>query len=174
MIGVRLGELSDADSPALFVPIDTGASAVTRAGRRILSQAGPAVEERCRRLGELPVGSAVVTEAGELECEFLIHLVVRGIDEPVTAGSVRRALLNGLRRAAEWGIEAVATPLIGTGAANLDAERAAEIMVPVVHEHARTETRPERVLIVAESAYELAAIERALGAHHGAIPDSGG
>lgn len=162
MIEVRLGELADADTAAILVPVDANASAVTRAGRRVQMRAGAAVLERSLRLGELPVGSAILTEAGDLPGEFLIHVVVRAFDEPVSEGSVRRALRNGLRRSAEWGIESVAMPLLGTGAANLDAERAAQVMLPVLLEHWREAQRPSRVLIVADSAYEREAMTRAL------------
>jgi O-acetyl-ADP-ribose deacetylase len=94
--------------------------------------AGTEVISQCRKLGELPVGSAAITAAGDLPAQFMIHIVIRSAEEPVTAAGVRRGLENGLRRLAEWGIRRVAIAPLGTGAGNLDAEEAAGIMVPLL------------------------------------------
>ncbi|HEX7117621.1 MAG TPA: macro domain-containing protein [Longimicrobiales bacterium] len=160
MIEVRTGELADAGEAALLRPVDAGWSAVTPATRRLELAAGPALAEQCRRLGELPVGSAAITGAGVLRAEFMVHVVVRSAEEPVTPAGVRRALVNGLRRLTEWGIESVAMPPLGTGAGNLDAEESARIMVPAILEHQRGPARPLRVAIVVESEYELEAFRR--------------
>lgn len=171
MIDVWLGDLAAARAVAVLVPVDATVTAVTRPARRVHVQAGESVLERCRQLGDLPVGSAVLTEAGEFPSEFLIHLVVRTGEDPVSVDSIARALLNGLRRANEWGVESIAVPVLGTGAANLDAERAAQVMVPVLAAHVRETSQPSRVLIVAETEYELSAVERALDRTRKAEPD---
>src|SRR5690606_1214599 len=94
MIEVRIGELADARESALLRPIDANWGAVTPATRRLELAAGPALADQCRRLGELPVGSAVITGAGELAAEFMVHVVVRSIDEPVSPAGVRRGLVK--------------------------------------------------------------------------------
>jgi O-acetyl-ADP-ribose deacetylase (regulator of RNase III) len=160
MIEVRIGELADARESALLRPIDANWGAVTPATRRLELAAGPALADQCRRLGELPVGSAVITGAGELAAEFMVHVVVRSIDEPVSPAGVRRGLVNGLRRLAEWGIESVAMPPLGTGAGNLDAEESARVMIPVIREHQLACARPLRVAIVVEGDYEFEVFRR--------------
>ncbi|MGH7606590.1 MAG: macro domain-containing protein, partial [Gemmatimonadales bacterium] len=111
-------------------PVSAEWDAVTPPMRRLEAAAGAQVEAACRRMGELPVGSAVITGAGALTAQFMVHVVVRSREEPVTPASVRRGLENGLRRLAEWAIESVAMAPLGTGAGNLDAEDAARIMIP--------------------------------------------
>lgn len=162
MIEVRIGELAAAGEPALLRPVDATWAAVTPATRRLELAAGPALAEQCRRLGELPVGSAAITGAGDVGAEFMVHVVVRSPDEPVSPAGVRRALVNGLRRLSEWGIESVAMPPLGTGAGNLDAEESARLMVPTILEHRRSATRPSRVVILVDSEYELEAFRRVL------------
>ncbi len=162
MIEVRIGELAEAAETALLRPVDAGWAAVTPATRRLELAAGPALAEQCGRLGELPVGFAAITGAGELGAEFMVHVVVRSRDEPVTPAGVRRGLVNGLRRLSEWGIERVAMPPLGTGAGNLDAEEAAQLMIPAILEHQRSSARPLRVAILVESDYEHEAFRRAL------------
>jgi O-acetyl-ADP-ribose deacetylase (regulator of RNase III) len=160
LITVRRGELAVAAADAVLRPVSAEWDAPTPAARRLEQAAGPDVEAQCRRLGELPVGSAAITGAGDLDAQFLVHAVVRSATEPSSAPVVRQALRNGLRRAVEWGIDSIAMPPLGTGAGNLDAEDAARVMVAVMTEHMREQPYPSRVEIVVETEYELTVFER--------------
>ena len=93
-------------------------------------------------MGDLPVGAAVITPGGKLEAAFLIHVVLQSSEEPVTSEGLRAALKNGLRRAAEWGLESMALPPLGTGAGNLDAQEAAAVMVPILADHLLSSENP--------------------------------
>jgi O-acetyl-ADP-ribose deacetylase len=150
VIRVVRGELATAAAEAVLRPVAAEWAAVTPAMRRLEVAAGAAVEAQCRALGELPVGSAVITGAGQLPAQFLVHVIVRSIDEPVSAATVRRALENGLRRIGEWGIRSVAMPPLGTGAGNLDAEDAAAVMFDVL----RTRPAELQVEIFVDTEYE--------------------
>jgi O-acetyl-ADP-ribose deacetylase (regulator of RNase III) len=171
MIAVRLGDLAAVQADAVLRPVTSEWTAPTPAMRRLEVAAGAEVEAWCRRLGELPVGSAVVTPAGALPVEYLVHVVIRSPEQPVTADGVRRALRNGLRRLADWGVASVALPPLGTGAGNLDADESAELMVPILVEHLGAGTLPDRVAIVVESEYERDVFERQLERH---APPAGG
>lgn len=160
MIEVRLGELAVTVAKAYLRPITADGAAATVAARRLEIAAGPDVAEQLRRPGEFPVGSAMITGAGSLPAEYLIHVVVRSHEQPVTAEAVRRALVNGLRRLDEWGIESVALPLLGTGAGCLDPEEAAALVVPILVQSQQQRSR--QVVIIAESEYERDLIEREL------------
>jgi O-acetyl-ADP-ribose deacetylase (regulator of RNase III) len=163
MIEVRLGELENVPSAGIVRPVTAEWTAVTAAMRRVEAAAGEEIERQCRAMGELPVGSAIVTSAGGLPAELMIHVVVRSASEPVSAGGVARALSNGLRRADEWGIESLTMPPLGVGAGNMDAESAADVMVPILKEWLRTDRQPRRIVVVVESEYEREAFERATG-----------
>ncbi len=162
MIEVRQGDLAGLAAGAVMRPVAADFSPLTPTMRRLDQAAGPAVEAQCRQIGELPLGSAVITAGGGLPVDFLVHVAVRSRDEDVHAATVRRGILNGLRRIAEWEIEDVAMPLLGTGAGNLDAEDAAEILVAVLAEHIRGTAFPKHVVVVVENEYERLAMERAL------------
>ncbi len=161
-IELQLGVLAQTPASAILNPVDAERGAATPAARRVEQRAGPGSAAPLQALGDLPVGSATMSGAGELPAQFLIHVVVRSRDEGVTRGGVRRGLQNALRRAVEWAIPDVAMPPLGTGAGNLDAEESAAIMVPVLREHLRTSPFPARVRIVVESEYELDAFRREL------------
>lgn len=160
MIEVVQGDIVNLRASALLRPVSAEWDAVSAAGRRIEIAAGPELLEQCEKLGDLPVGSAVLTVAGHLPVDFVVHAIVRSIDEPVSESTVYRALQNALRRCVEWGIDSLAIPPMGTGAGNLDAEDAASVMVPVLLEHMRDAEHPASVSIVVESDYEYEAFRR--------------
>lgn len=164
MIEVRVAELAGLEAGAVMRPVSSDFSPVTPAMRRLDEAAGPAVAAQCARLGDLPVGSAVITAGGALPAGFIVHVAVRSPEENATQAGIRRGLRNGLRRLVEWEIESVAVAPLGTGAGNLDAEEAAAVMVPVLAEHLRSEAYPSRVVVAVEDAYQegvfAAAVER--------------
>ncbi|CAN5892971.1 ADP-ribose-binding protein [soil metagenome] len=159
MIRVVLGELSDTAAEAVLRPVSAQWNAVTAPMRRLELHAGPELEAQCLALGDLPVGSAVITGAGDLAAKFMIHVVVRSVDEPVTESGVRRGMNNGLRRIAEWDIRRVAMAPLGTGAGNLDADESAAIMIPALVEQMRAGP-PTEVEIRVDSEYEREVFER--------------
>lgn len=162
MIEVRLDDLAFVEAGALLRPVSSDWSAITVASRRIEMLMGARVRARLDAMGELPVGGAAITPGGDLGVPFLIHVVLQSPEQNATAELVRRALLNGLRRAAEWGIETLALPPLGTGAGNLDAETAAGAMIPVILEHQAKSPYPRDVVIIVENEYEKAVFESAL------------
>ena len=165
MIHVVLGVIEDTGAAAVLRPVSAEWEAVTPVMRRLEVAAGDEVLEQCRRLGELPVGSAVITGAGALDAQFMVHVIVRSLDEPVSVSGVRRALQNGMRRLSEWAIDTVAVAPLGTGAGNLDAEESAQAMIPALVEHMRDAAYPKQVEIVVDSEYEREAFERAVAMH---------
>lgn len=165
MIEVVVGQLEEAAAGAALRPVACDLAPVNPAMARFDRAAGEAVEQQCRQLGELPLGSAVITAGGDLAVPFVVHVAVRSAEEATTASVVGRGLLNGLRRLEEWGIEAVAMAPLGTGAGNLDAEESAEAMLPVLARHLQSASYPSHVTIVVENDYQRAAFAAAVARH---------
>lgn len=162
MISVRVGPLHAAEAEAILRPVSSDFAPVTGAGRDVEIRSGEGVRDRLIALGGLPVGGAVVTPGGDLTVPFLIHVVVQSDEEPVSEPGVRRALLNGLRRASEWEMEVLALPPVGTGAGNLDPEAAARAMIPVLMEHLESNEFPREVTMTVPNEYEEEIFRRAL------------
>ncbi|MBX6365770.1 MAG: macro domain-containing protein [Gemmatimonadetes bacterium] len=160
MIEIEQGELAEWPGAAVVRPMAADWSPATGVARRIDVRAGESITAQAARLGELPVGSAVVGPGGGLPAGFVIHVVVRSQEEAVSRAGIQRGLRNALLRAVEWGIETLALPPLGTGAGNLDVDTAAEVVMPVLVEHARTHSQPRRIVVVVESAYEREVFER--------------
>jgi O-acetyl-ADP-ribose deacetylase len=165
MIEVQIGRLEDMAVEAVLCPVSSDFSPVNPAMRRFRLAAGPAMADQCRQLGEIPVGSAVITAAGDLPARFVVHAAVRSAHENVTAAIIRLALVNALRRLNEWEIVSVAIAPFGTGAGNLDAEDAAEAMIPVLASHFRGSAKIAQITVVTEDEYQRAAFAAAVARH---------
>lgn len=147
-------EAVDLEGDALLRTVGEGLDGVTPLSRRIGLQAGDAVLARLRGMGEAPVGAALVTPGGDLRTTFLIHLVIRSVDEPISPAGVARALRNGLRQAAGWELDHLILPPLGLGAGNLLAETSARVTAEVLREHAGESPFPARVTIPVPGPYE--------------------
>jgi O-acetyl-ADP-ribose deacetylase (regulator of RNase III) len=153
-LAVRVGDLSESAADAVVRPVRSDGEAITAAGRRLGLAAGELVMQRLQGLGDLPVGGAVITPGGSLPAQFIIHAVLQSVEDPVSAVTVRRALLNVLRRARDLGLSSLALPLLGTGAGNLEAEEAARLLLEALRDHLAHGEDPRSFEVVVDNAYE--------------------
>jgi O-acetyl-ADP-ribose deacetylase len=167
MIDVKIGRLETEAAGAALRPVASDFAPVNPSMARFDRAAGPAVAAQCGQLGELPLGSAIITAGGDLPVPFVVHVAVRSAEEDTTVSMVGRGLLNGLRRLEEWGIESVAVAPLGVGAGNLDAEESAEAMLPVLVRHLRSASHPRQVTLVVEDDYQRGAFVAAVVRHVG-------
>jgi O-acetyl-ADP-ribose deacetylase (regulator of RNase III) len=158
VIDVRVDDLAFYEGEAIARPVNAMLGATTPVMRRVERAAGQAFSDTVRLSQPLPVGAAVVTNAGELQVELLIHGVVSSDDEPVTRATVRLALMSALQRAVAFQIRELAIAPFGLGAGNLDIEDSADVMVDVLIEHMRRAQYPASVLIVVETPHEEHAV----------------
>ncbi len=154
-------------------PVRSDGGPLTAVSRLLEIGAGQDVLRRVEAAGELPVGGAVLTPGGELATPFIIHAALQSPTEPVSRVGVRRALVNVLRRAAEWELDSIALPPLGIGAGNLDAEDAAAEMLPVLLDHLASDAPPRRVVLVVAAGYEEEAFRRVLASVSSARPPTG-
>ncbi|HJU89107.1 MAG TPA: macro domain-containing protein [Gemmatimonadaceae bacterium] len=163
MIQLRIDDLAFVQADALAWPVTAELRPTTPLLRRVEVAGGPALAAQLVAREPLPVGSAVVTGAGELPVELLVSAVVASDLEAVSRSSVRRALISALQRASDWRMGALAVAPFGLGAGNLEIEDCAEIMVDVISSHMARSSHPVAVTIVLESSTEEEVFAAALG-----------
>lgn len=160
MISVRIDDLAFFDGEAIVRPVNEDLGATTPLLRRLELAAGTQLYNQIRLQEPLPVGAAVVTSAGELAVELLVHAVVMSRTERVSPETVRRALTSAFQRIETWQIRNVGIPPFGLGAGNLEIDESAQVMLSVIAQHVRDGRFPEEITLVAETPEE----ERALSA----------
>lgn len=117
---------------------------------------GPAILEQCKEIRRhdypkgLPTGRAVITTAGELPAQYVIHTVGpvwHGGDEQEEA-YLEAAYRNSLDTAAGRGVNSIAFPAISTGIYGYPKQQAARVAYRAVVTHMRRNTVPRRVYFV--------------------------
>ena len=162
MIDVRIVDLSFYAGEAIAWPVSATICATTPLLRRMEGAGGEALALATRIQQPLPLGAAVVTAAGDLPVQWLVHAVIQSEEERVTRDSVRRALTSALQRAVDFQLADLAIAPFGIGAGNLAIEDSAELMADVLAQHRYRAEYPRTVLIIVEHETEESAWRAAL------------
>jgi O-acetyl-ADP-ribose deacetylase (regulator of RNase III) len=162
-IDVRVDDLAFFEGDAIVRPVTAHLAATTPVIRRLELAAGPRLQTQLRVQEPLPVGSAVVTGAGDLAAELLIHGVVQSETERVTPAGVRRALRSALQRTTDWQLQRVGLAPFGLGAGNLDVEESALALADALRGHVEGGgSFPKTLSIVTETADEAEIFRRCM------------
>jgi O-acetyl-ADP-ribose deacetylase (regulator of RNase III) len=134
-IHLERGDITEYEVDAIVNAANSDLSMSTGVASTIKRKGGTIVEEDAMQQGPIESGDAVVTTAGNLPANYVIHAAVMGPDRRSSADLVRRATLNSLRRAEELRLHSVAFPAFGTGAGQMEPKDSAEAMVAALRAH---------------------------------------
>jgi O-acetyl-ADP-ribose deacetylase (regulator of RNase III) len=154
VIRVLRGPLGGVAADAVVRSVRSDGEALSSAGRGLEIDGGEIVATRLHRLGDLPVGGAMMSPGGNLSAAFVIHVVIQSPDQPVSRDTVKLGLVNAVRRATDLGLESVAFSPVGAGAGNLDMEDAAAVLIDVLRDHIGQGDGPRDLIIVVANDYE--------------------
>lgn len=93
------------------------------------ARAGPTVEQSCADIGWCDVGSAVMTTAGNLPAQKIIHAVGPRWGEGSERGKLANVTLQCLRLAEQNRLKSIAIPAISTGTLGYPIENCAKTML---------------------------------------------
>lgn len=155
-------DLAFFEGDAIIRPATALLGATTPLLRRLELAGGAALQSQLVLSEPLAVGSAVVTGAGDLPVDLLVHAIISSATEAVTRDGVRRAVRSALERASAWQMARVAIPPIGLGAGNLDLDSSAELLADELTRHQRGSGFPAHVTLVAETEDEAAVLDFAI------------
>lgn len=142
--------------PMLWMSTGVG-GALKRAG-------GDAIEFAAVRQGPIPVGSAIVTEAGTLAARAIIHAVSFDQEHRTSAEAIADAVRSAIARAREIGAASIAFPALGTGLGGFPLDEAATVTVRTIREELREDDSIEHVTFALRGAAPYEAFGRALRA----------
>ncbi len=150
MIRVVVDDLAALPVDAVVRPasdtLDSGAAAADL----LDAAAGPDFVALRRVAAPLDVGAAVITAAGRLSAQYVLHVVIRRADGTVARESVRRALVSAWQRAEAWELATVATPLVGAGEGELSREDSARLLAETFLSRVSASPYPIELCIVVE------------------------
>jgi O-acetyl-ADP-ribose deacetylase (regulator of RNase III) len=132
---VILGDLTKVDGDAIVCPANRYGTMGGGVAAAIAHAGGADVESEAVRQAPIPLGSAVLTTAGDMPARWVIH--VPTMHEPVEDAAeenVRRAMEAALAQCDAGGL--VAFPGMGTGVGRLPYDDAATWLVSAIDAHA--------------------------------------
>lgn len=116
-------------------------------GTAIANRGGPGIQRALDGLAPVATGDAVVTEAGKLKAQWIIHAVGPKFQEPDLEGKLRTTMRNTLARAEEKRIRRLALPAMGAGYYGVDPALCARVMLQEIRQHVEGETSLEEIII---------------------------
>jgi O-acetyl-ADP-ribose deacetylase (regulator of RNase III) len=131
---------------------------------------GPAIMAECRTIigerGECPTGAAVITTAGDLPAQHVVHTVAPIWDGEHVAEQMlelEACYRNALALAAGVGASSVAFPNLGTGVYRVPKDLAAEVAITTTRDWIKHHHNTfERIVFVCHDAANLALYRAAL------------
>jgi O-acetyl-ADP-ribose deacetylase (regulator of RNase III) len=156
------GDITDLDVDAIVNAANEQLQLGTGVAGAIRAKGGPSIQEECNRIGGTPVGTAVMTGAGNLKARRVIHAVGPrmgdGDEDKKLAAAVRAALALADRR----GMKSIALPAISTGNFGFPVGRAARITLTEIHRFLQGGTKLDRVVLCLHGEEAFATFKREL------------
>lgn len=94
----------------------------------IQAQGGIEIFKELSKKGSMPLGSAVLTNAGNLKYKGIIHVAGINLFWFASEYSIKHSVLNSIKIAESEGYESLAIPLIGSGSGHRSSEWSLKII----------------------------------------------
>lgn len=141
------GDITDLDVEAIVNAANENLVLGGGVAGTIKRRGGPSVQEECRRIGSTGVGTAVITGAGKMKFNHVIHAVGPRMGEGDEDRKLSAAVRSSLAVADRHGLKSVAIPAISTGNFGFPVERCARILLTEVHRYLQGGTKLQRVIV---------------------------
>ncbi|WP_247009381.1 macro domain-containing protein [Halorientalis litorea] len=122
------GDIAAQSADALVNAANTGLRMGSGVAGALRRGAGDGIDEEAVSKGPVALGGVAVTDAYDLDAEYVIHAAAMPAGGQATADSIRDAARNTLERAAELGCESLVIPVLGTGVAGFELRDGARII----------------------------------------------
>ena len=158
---VRLikGDITDLDVDAFVFYAGPDLALGSGFGGAIAVRGGPSVQKELEELAPVATGEAVISGAGGLKAQHIIHAVGPRFQEEETEGKLRTTVINALKRAEEAQVERIAFPAMGAGYYGIAPDLSARVMLEVIEGHLLGETGITEVVICVFDTRQFAAFK---------------
>lgn len=144
-IHISQSDALDLTADAFVNPTDTNLSLSTA----LAARAGPQVIQECHIIGFCDVGSAVITQPGQLAARVLIHVVGPRWGEGSERGKLANAVLACLRLAEAQHVRSIVMPPISIGVQGYPLENCAKVMIGEIVDFTFTNPRHLKLIMLA-------------------------
>ena len=143
------GDITDMEIEAFVFDITDDVKLGSGFGGAIQQRGGIVIQKQLDEIGSCATGEAVVTEAGILKADWIIHANGPKFREEDEESKLRKTVQAALARAEEKGVKRLAFPPMGTGLYQVPLDLCTRVMVDTISEHLGNGSTLDEVLIVA-------------------------
>ena len=122
------GDIAAQSADALVNAANTSLRMGSGVAGALKRAAGSGLPKEAESKGPVDLGGVAVTDAYDLDAEYVIHAAAMPAGGQATADSIRAATRNTLRVADELGVESLVVPALGCGIAGFDLADGARII----------------------------------------------
>ena len=140
------GDIAAQQADALVNAANTGLAMGSGVAGALRRGAGAGIDDEAVSKGPVDLGGVAVTDAYDLDAEWVIHAAAMPQGGSATAESIREATRNSLERADELGCASLVLPALGCGIAGFDLREGARIIGEVIAEYEPTSLADVRLI----------------------------
>ncbi|MFB6180083.1 MAG: macro domain-containing protein [Halorientalis sp.] len=148
------GDIAAQQADALVNAANTGLRMGAGVAGALRSAAGEALNDDAVSKGPVDLGGVAVTDAYDLDAEYVIHAATMPAGGQATAQSIRDATRNTLARADELGCRSLVIPALGTGIAGFSVREGATIICEEIVAFESEALDDVRVIAYSDDAFE--------------------
>ena len=129
------GDISQQSADALVNAANTGLQMGSGVAGALRSAAGERLNEEAVSKGPIDLGAVAVTDAYDLDAEYVIHAAGMPPGGQATEESIRDSVQHTLEKADELQCERIVMPAIGCGVAGFDFDDGVHVICEVIAEY---------------------------------------
>lgn len=131
------GDIADREADALVSAAETNLQMEDGVARALRKSASGPIREEARSEAPLYLGEVAVTEAYDLNAEYILHAAATPSygSGQASAESIRAATRNALQKAEELHCESLVIPILGTGTEGYEFNEGVRIVCEVIHSY---------------------------------------
>lgn len=141
------GDITDMEVEAFVYYAQSDLKLGAGFGNAIAMRGGKSVQKELEKIGRVEVGGAVITVAGSMKAQHIIHAVGPKFQEPDTESKLQKTMINTLKLAEEKGVKQIAFPTMGTGFYGIPLQVCAEVMIETIKDYLENNTGISEILI---------------------------
>ncbi|RMD95466.1 MAG: macro domain-containing protein [Calditrichaeota bacterium] len=132
-IKVEQGDITKLAVEAIVNPANSEGEMGGGVAAVIKKKGGKKIEEEAMARAPVAIGEAIITTAGKLPCNYVIHAPTMVVPaQRTTLEKIKQATQAALKVANDYGIKSLAMPGMGTGTGRVPLHEAARAMIEVI------------------------------------------
>lgn len=156
------GDICDLEVDAIVNPANLSLWMSTGVGGAIKRRGGDAIEFAAVRQGPVALGESIVTPAGTLPVQAIIHAVSLDRERRTSGPVIEQAVRSAMARAREINATSIAFPALGTGVGGFPLDEAARVTIDTVRDELERSPDIEHVIFALRGAAAYQAFGAAL------------